>query len=105
MVGVIFVLSGAASYAQSKSPATNSQISQIKLVADASLLTERQLAIAQAIKEGRKTYSFSSNFTPGIGRVSDPAVYSQSWQAHIQQTIPALKGVVAIGNYLAQQKK
>lgn len=100
LVGIIFVLGGVVAYARSKAPSPLAGVSSAKLVADASLLTERQLAIVQAQKQGKNTYTFSSNFTPGIGRVSDPASYSQSWQINIQKTLPGLASATAIGNYI-----
>lgn len=35
-------------------------------------LTERDLAIADAIKNNKKEYSYESNFTPGVGRINNP---------------------------------
>jgi|GEM_PF-5970435 len=45
--------------------------------ATASVLRERNLAIEEARKAGRKDYGFSTNFIPGIGRIADPEAYKQ----------------------------
>lgn len=43
-------------------------------------LTERDLAIEEAIRQGKKEYSFETNFIPGMGRISDPDQHLKDWQ-------------------------
>ena len=38
-------------------------------------ITQRYFATEQAKREGRKTYSFTTSFIPGIGIISDPQAY------------------------------
>lgn len=53
-------------------------------------LTERDIAIAEAIKEGKTEYSFTSNFTPGIGRIVNPDKYLEDWKKAQEQKLPQL---------------
>ena len=38
-------------------------------------ITERQLAIANALRTGNRTYTYTTNFIPGIGTITDPNQY------------------------------
>ncbi len=38
-------------------------------------IMDRKLAIQQALKEGKKEYSFTTNYIPGIGQINDPQAY------------------------------
>jgi len=48
-------------------------------------LTERDLAIDQAIRDGKKTYTFTTHFIPGIGYINDPQAYQQQTLDQLQQ--------------------
>lgn len=56
-------------------------------------LTERKLAIEDAQKQGKKTYTYTSNFIPGIGKIADPGQYKQNWVQQQQQASPNLSQV------------
>lgn len=43
-------------------------------------LTERDVAIKEAIQNGRNTYTYTSRFIPGIGLVDDPEAYKSQWE-------------------------
>jgi hypothetical protein len=49
-------------------------------------LTERDLAIEEAIRQGKKEYSFETNFIPGMGRISDPDQHLKDWQKSQEET-------------------
>jgi len=40
-------------------------------------ITERQLAIDNALRTGSHTYSYETRFTPGIGQITDPEQYKK----------------------------
>lgn len=44
-------------------------------------LTTRDLAMSEAIQAGRKEYSFTTNFIPGIGDIGNPEAYKKDWEA------------------------
>jgi len=48
-------------------------------------ITERDLAIAEAIRLGQKEYSFTTNFIPGMGRISDTGRYQEEWQKNAEK--------------------
>lgn len=50
-------------------------------------LTERDIAIADAIKNGKKEYSYETSFTPGVGRIINPDAYKDQWQKNAEQSI------------------
>ena len=52
-------------------------------------IIQRQEAIAEALKTGRKTYSFTTNFIPGIGTVSDPDQYKAGVLQQLQNLRPS----------------
>ncbi|HUD20809.1 MAG TPA: hypothetical protein VMQ44_01940 [Candidatus Saccharimonadales bacterium] len=64
-----------------KTPVSTATQSQLTNTRDPgfSTLKERQLAIDDAIKNGQKTYSFTTSFIPGIGYISDPDAYKTQW--------------------------
>ncbi len=70
LIGVVVFVVGVASYFNSKK--------QPKVVQ--SSLVERDLAQITAKSAGQKSYSFESNFTPGIGSIADPQAYLKQWQ-------------------------
>lgn len=48
-------------------------------------LTERDLAIQEAIRQGKKEYSFETNFIPGMGRINNPEQHLEDWQKSEEQ--------------------
>lgn len=45
-----------------------------------SSLTERDIAIQEALRKGEKEYSYTTNFIPGVGRIGDPDAYLEQLQ-------------------------
>lgn len=52
-------------------------------------LTERDLAIEEAIRQGKKEYSFETNFIPGMGRISNPDQHLEDWQKSEEEKLKA----------------
>ncbi len=100
LFGLIFLLGALVSYYQITRVQASKLTGNEKLIANATLLTERQLAVTEAIKKGEKTYTFTSNYTPGLGRINDPAAYERTWIENLRQAHPQLKEIPAIGNHL-----
>jgi len=69
---IVFVL-GLVSYF------TNNSIEFASTVKQTSV-TQRDVAIAEAKKNGKKEYTFTTNFIPGIGIINDPAAYKKAWE-------------------------
>lgn len=44
-------------------------------------ITERDLVINNLSKESVKDYSYDSRFIPGLGYISDPEAYKNSWES------------------------
>ncbi|OGD61514.1 hypothetical protein A3A71_02720 [Candidatus Berkelbacteria bacterium RIFCSPLOWO2_01_FULL_50_28] len=44
-----------------------------------SSLTARNEAIRNAASKGQRSYAFKTNFIPGIGFLTDPQAYKDSW--------------------------
>lgn len=42
-------------------------------------LTGRDVAIAQATKDGKKSYSFTTGFIPGVGFITNAESYKNQW--------------------------
>jgi|GEM_PF-6588897 len=48
-------------------------------------LTERDIAIAEAVKNGKKEYTFTTRFIPGVGVITDPETYKKEWEQQLQE--------------------
>ena len=94
LVGGLVVLVGLIDFSQSR----HSQLTPTQILIDSSTLTERKLAIEQALASGSKTYTYTSNFTPGLGRVTNPAATEQQWLQTVQAQNPAFKDGAVISN-------
>lgn len=72
--GLIIFVMGAVRFAQAHQSAKTSDNTIV------SSSTERDIAIQEAIKQGKKDYSYTTNFIPGVGYISDPAAYEKSFE-------------------------
>jgi hypothetical protein len=79
LTGVIIFVVGLISYFNTNNTKQNYQINS------PTGLTERDLAISNAIKNGQKTYSYTTNYIPGIGRITNPEQYKAQWQESVLQ--------------------
>lgn len=52
-----------------------------------SSLTERDVAIADAIEKGQKEYTYTTRFIPGIGMISDPNIFKENWERQAQEDL------------------
>lgn len=52
-------------------------------------VTERQLAIDNALKTGQKHYSFTTNFIPGLGTITDPSAYKKDLLNQLSNLTPS----------------
>ncbi len=48
-------------------------------------LTERDIAITEAVKNGKKEYTFTTRFIPGVGVITDPEAYKKEWEQQLQE--------------------
>lgn len=81
VIGTLLILVGTIEYIQSKKPAHI--VTKQSLVENAANLAERKIAVENAIKNGQKTYSYTTNFIPGIGRI----INSPQTEAQLQQQL------------------
>ena len=47
--------------------------------------TQRNIAIQEALKNGQKTYQYTTNFIPGIGNITDPEAYKKQFENQASQ--------------------
>lgn len=47
-------------------------------------LTERDIAIREAERQGQETYSFTTRFIPGVGVMTSPEEYLRQWEQEAQ---------------------
>lgn len=88
VIGIlILILGGVNYYKNNKIESTASGELGLTSTNAALSLTERKLAIEQAIKEGKKEYSYTTNFIPGLGRVGDPDAYMKEWEKEAKKTL------------------
>lgn len=50
-------------------------------------LPQRELAIEQARQNGQTTYSFTTNFIPGVGTIGDPEGYQKQLEANFENQL------------------
>ncbi|HSX42393.1 MAG TPA: hypothetical protein VLE93_03545 [Candidatus Saccharimonadales bacterium] len=92
LIGCLFSLAALFAYIQVRnSPLQSTNLS----VLDTSTLTERRLAIASALKNGQKSYTYNSNYIPGIGHVADSTNYLKSWQTAVASKFPSLTTLIS----------
>lgn len=79
LIGLIVFSLGVIYYFQNKSEKKDTMIN--------TSLVERDLAIAEAIRTGQKEYSYTTNFTPGVGRIENPEEYKKAWEEQAKEQI------------------
>ncbi len=80
--GFILLTLGGSAYLASHRATQRLTLNQTALT-----LSDRQMAIKQAEANNSKTYSFQTNFIPGIGRVANPAQYQTEWEQQAKKAI------------------
>lgn len=78
-VGLLFTTIGAGKYFL----AANFQ--QNQFAAPSGSITERRLAIGQAVRDKRSNYNFVTSFIPGIGTITNPQDYLNSWKNQLPE--------------------
>ncbi len=82
-IGLLIAVIGAGKYTL----ATGVQTKQV--VAFPGSITERRLAITNAVKNGSSDYNFAMNFIPGIGMIVNPGKYRDEILNQLQNSTEA----------------